>query len=428
MFDAASQIGMEIPSVAGKSLLRIKELSAAAKYSDRDVSELDMFISLFCSYVQKKQKQAFANDIYDLQLAALGTIGDIMPLVNENRIIVRGGLKTIAPAASPADAPPVQPGPGISELLDKLELSGSRFDVKEIAWKVCPVINAARRMGNPEKAAALFFEEDPAIREKLAGELVAMNRRRKLIEDEIWNTAELDGNKSLDSFDSKFSLVCGEGINKGVTGLIAQRLAKRFNVPGIAVSFGQNIYTGSIRSARGFNVCGLLEQFGDIFIDSGGHAFAGGFSFEKEKWDAFNERLKMAAYSVEFSEEEGQLIRIDAELPAEYLGPEILDLTDSFAPYGNGNEALNFLAKNLVVEDINFVGKTESKHLKMILASKSQKGPGYKWPALFWDAAERVLNKEFGKGDHVDVVCNFTRDWFRGIPTPQMMIIDLKKS
>jgi single-stranded-DNA-specific exonuclease len=100
-----------------------------------------------------------------------------------------------------------------------------------------------------------------------------------------------------------------------------------------------------------------------------------------------------------------------------------LNLVDRFAPYGNENEQLNFLAKNLIIEDLNFIGKVESKHLKMILS-----GGKYKWPALYWDAATRVMNKEFGKGDRVDAVFNVTRDWYKDKPTPQMMILDLRRS
>jgi len=426
MLDIAPEIGKEIPQVAGQSLIRIRELSSIAKYSSRELGDLDVLVSLFCSFVRKRERIGGMEESFDLQLATLGTIGDIMPLLDENRIIVRNGIKSLVPespgiAAGKAAA---GPAPGIAELLDKLELSGSHFDVKDIAWKVCPAINAARRMGSPQKAAALFFEKNTAARSRLAGELVDLNQQRKSLEEEIWGMAEPMAYRSLAVHDEKLALVYGEEINKGVTGLIAQRVARRFNVPAVVVSFNADVYTGSIRSARGYNIGSLLEQCGGLFIDSGGHEFAGGFSLHKEHWDAFTECLKTAAYAIEFDEDrEGQNISIDAELPSDYLTPDLLNLTDRFAPYGNNNEPLTFLAKNLIIEDINFIGKIESKHLKLILS-----GGKYKWPALYWDAAIRVMNKEFGKGDCVDVVFNVARDWYKGIATPQMMIIDLKKS
>jgi len=279
-------------------------------------------------------------------------------------------------------------------------------------------------MGSPETAIALFFEKDPALREKLAAELIAMNGKRKLLEEEIWSKAEPMAYQSLAAHDEKLALVYGEEINKGVTGLIAQRIARRFNVPSIAVSFAPDVYTGSIRSARSYHIGGLLEHCADLFIDSGGHEFAGGFSLKRENWDDFTERLKAFASSMEFGDDgDGQRIFIDAELPLEYLGPEILNLVDRFAPYGKDNEPLTFLAKNLVVEELQFIGKNESKHLKMVLA-----GGKHKWPALYWDAASRVVNKEFGKNDHVDVVFTISRDWYKGIATAQMILCDLRKT
>jgi len=423
MFDVAPEIGKEIPSVAGKSLLRIKELSAVAKYSDKEAGELDVFANLFRSFVRKKENRGSAESVFETQLAAIGTIGDIMPLVNENRIIVRSGVRTLMPSSSGKTGGLAGPKPGISELLDKLELAGSHFDVKDIAWKLCPAINAGRRMGSPEKAAALFFEKNPALREKLALELVNMNKQRKQLEEEIWAKLEPMAFKSFSELGEKIVFVYGEEINKGVTGLIAQRAVRRFNTPAVAVSLGEGVYTGSIRSARNYNIGSLLEQCADLFIDCGGHEFAGGFSLKPENWDLFIERLKTTALSMELADAREEGIQIDAELPLDYLTPDILNLVDRFAPYGNENEPLVFMAKKLYIEELNFIGKNESKHLRMTIATGK-----HKWPCLYWDAASRVINKEFDKGDYVDAVFTITRDWYKGIATPQMMISDLRKN
>ena len=414
MLDIAPEIGKEIPQTAGKSLLRVRELSKIAKYSDKELTELDVFVNLFRSFARNREKTGGDEEGADLQLAALGTVADIMPLLDENRIIVRRGLESLR----------TKPRPGLSDLLHKLDLAGRRFDAKDISWKLCPAINAARRMGNPEKAAALFFEKDPLTRDRLAGELVAMNDDRKVLEEEIWAVAEPLAYKSLAEYGEKLALAYGEEINKGVTGLMAQRIARRFNVPALAISFNDDLCTGSLRSARGYNVHALLEQCGDLFIDCGGHKFAAGFSLDKANWEAFMDRLKTAAYSIEFAEAEAEeTLSIDAELPPDYLSPDIFKLVDRFEPYGNDNDPLFFMAKKLTVRDINFIGKPEAKHLKMTVDSGK-----YKWPALYWQAAERVVNKEFGVDDRVDLVFSLSRDYYKGNETPQMMIADLRKS
>jgi len=416
MFDIAPQIGIEIKQVAGLSLLRIKELSKIAKYSDKELSELDVFVNLFTSYARLKEKNAqdSAGESADIQLAALGTIADIMPLLDENRIIVRRGIDALGKKARE----------GLSELLYKLELAGRSFDTKDISWRLCPVINAARRMGSAKTAANLFFEKDSAKREKIAGELASMNESRKTLEEETWTLVDPMAYKNFREYGENLTLVFSEKINKGVTGLMAQRAAKQFNVPAIAISMGDEIHTGSIRSARGYNICSLLEQCSDLFIDSGGHRAAGGFSMIEKNWEQFLERLKKVAGEIYFEEEEGEeVIQIDAELPHDYLSPDVLKLIDKFEPYGKGNEQLVFMSNKLTVKEINFIGKPEQKHVKMTLDAGK-----YKWPALYWESADRVANKEFGINEKIDIVFNLNRNYYRGNETPQMIILDLKKS
>jgi len=414
MLDIAPEIGKAIPQTAEKSLLRIKELSKIARYSEKELTELDVFVNLFNSFVRSRENSANGEDAADLQLATLGTIADLVPLVDENRIIIRKGLEAIK----------TKPQPGIAELLFKLELSGKRFNAKDISWRICPAINAARRMGHPEKAAELFFEPEPLARDQLVKNLIDMNEERKSLEEEVWTIAEPMAGMSLPLYDNKLVLVSGEEINRGVTGLMAQRLTKRFNVPAMAVSVNGNTCTGSLRSAQGYNVCGLLEQCDDLFIDSGGHEFAAGFTMEKSKWEALLERLKTVIHSIEFPEEEiEKTIRVDAELPHSFLTPELFKIVDLFEPYGMENEPLAFLARKLTVKEINFIGKAESKHLKMMLDAGK-----YKWPALYWQAADRVLNHEFTVEDKVDIVFNVSRDWYKEMETPQIMITDLMRS
>jgi single-stranded-DNA-specific exonuclease len=416
MLDIAPQIGAQIKQVAGLSLLRIKELSKVAKYSDKELSELDVFVNLFTSYARLKEKNApdAAGESADIQLAALGTIADVMPLLDENRIIVRRGIEALGK----------KPRDGLFELLFELDLAGRNFETKDISWKLCPVINAARRMGCAKTAAELFFEKERAKREKIAGELAEMNEDRKSLEEETWALVDPMAYKNFDEYGKNLTLVYSEKINKGVTGLMAQRAAKQFNVPAIAVSMGDEIHTGSVRSARGFNVCSLLEQCGDLFIDSGGHRAAGGFSMAEKNWDLFLERLKKVSDTIYFEEEEGEeIIQIDAELPHEYLSPDVLKLVDRFEPYGKGNEQLVFLSNKLTIKEINFIGKPDQKHVKMTLDAGK-----FKWPALYWGSAERVANKEFGVNEKIDIVFNLNRNYYRGNETPQMIILDLKKS
>jgi single-stranded-DNA-specific exonuclease len=413
LLDLAPQIAGGIPSTAGKSLLRIKEFSRIARYTSGSFTELDVLINLFISFVHRKERNFDADDYADMQLAALGTIADIMPLRNENRIIVKTGLESLAK----------KPRPGLSELLFKLEFSGKRINAVDLSWNVCPVINASGRMGNAGKAAALLLEENPQERDKLSDEVIGMNEERKRVGQETWAVVEPLAEKSLDLYGGNMALAAGENIFRGVTGIMANSLISRFKVPALVVSFNDEIATGSFRSLRGYNVRGILEQCADLFIDWGGHDFAAGFSMPRSNWDAFLERVRTAAMTIELgSLEDEQTISVDAELPPAYITPEIFSLVDRFEPYGEANSPLTFMARGLRIINIDLVGKNGAKHAKLTLDTGK-----LKWPAMYWQAAGKV-KVEFDLNDTVDLVFKFSRNWFNGIETPQIIITDLRRA
>ena len=413
MQDIAGEVGKEIPLAQGKSLLRIKELSRIAKYADREIGEIDVFVNLFTSFISQREKLFGAEDAQDLQLACLGTLADIMPLLDENRIIVKQGMSSIAE----------KPRPGISDLLFKLDLSGRRIGTTDISWLLCPAINAAGRMGNPRKAFDLLMETEAGLRDKLANEIIAMNEERKKIGEEIWTLAEPLAAENMPSFQNKLAVAFGGNIPRGVTGIMANRLIARFKVPALVASFGGDSVTASLRSLRGYDLCRLLEPLAGFFTDWGGHDFAAGFSMPASNWEPFLERLKSASGEIVLrSEDDEEIINVDAELPLSYLNPGILSLVDRFEPYGEENEALSFTARNIRIADISLMGKPEAKHVKLSLDTGR-----HKWPAVYWQAADKV-KREFDLGDEVDLVFRVTRNWFKGIETPQLVVSDLKRS
>jgi single-stranded-DNA-specific exonuclease len=413
MQDIAGEIGKEIPSTSGKSLLRIKELSRIAKYADKEIGELDVFVNLFTSFVRQREKLFSTDDIQDLQLACLGTIADIMPLKNENRIIVKLGLQSIIE----------KPRPGLSELLFKLDLSGRRIVTKDISWYLCPAINAAGRMGNPHIALDLLMEKDPLRRDSLAAELIEMNEERKKIGDTIWTAVEPQAEKNLDIFAGKLAVAYGDYIPRGVTGIMANSLIGRFKVPSLVASLGGNTITASLRSLRGYELSGLLELCTDLFLDWGGHDFAAGFSIAPENWESLLERLKSIAEKIELHDgDDGETLTIDAELPLSYLTKDIFTLVDRFEPYGEANEPLTFIVRNLRISDISLMGKPEAKHAKLTVDTGNNK-----WPAVYWQAADKV-KRDFDIRDQVDLVFKITRNYFKGNEIPQLVVSDLRRS
>jgi single-stranded-DNA-specific exonuclease len=413
MLDIAGEIGKEIPQTAGKSLLRVRELSRIAKYAEKPPGEMEVFINLFTTFIQRREHSFTDEDLADLQLAALGTMADIMPLRDENRIIVRSGIASLLG----------RPRPGLSDLLFKLGLAGRRFGASELSWQLNPAINAAGRMGCPEKALALLLSEAPQERDALAGEILQLNEERKKLGASIWTVVEPLAAESLGQFSGKLVLAAGESIPRGVTGIMANRLINRFQVPALVVSFGEASLTGSFRSVRGYDLRALLERCADLFIDWGGHSFAAGFSMEKAHWEPLLERLREGAALIQLADEEDQeRIVVDAELPPSYLTADIFKVADRFEPYGEESGPLIFMARGLRITELNFMGKNEAKHLKLTLDAGK-----HKWPAVYWDAAKKVP-QEFALNDRVDLVFTLNRNWFNGTETPQLRIKDLRRS
>jgi single-stranded-DNA-specific exonuclease len=410
--DIAGEIGKEIPASAGKSLLRIKELSKIAKYSNKTLDELDVFINLFTSFVHRKENLFGEDDLQDLQLAMLGTRADIMPLKDENRIIVKTGLASLMK----------KPRAGLQDLLFKLGCAGRKISASDISWTVCPAINATGRMGKPDKAAELFLSEDAKERDRLADEVIAMNEDRKRLGNDVWLIAEPLASASFHEYNNKLVLAASEKIPRGVTGIMANKLINLFKVPALVITMGEETIVGSLRSVRGYDLRGILEQLADLFIDWGGHAFAAGFSMKASNWETFLARLKTASHTIELENNNEENVFIDAELPHSYMTPDILNLVDRFEPYGEKNEPLTFMARGLTVKDINLMGKTEAIHVKMMLDAGK-----HKWPAIYWQAAEKV-KKDFDLNDSVDLVFQLNRNWYNGTETPQIIISDLKRA
>jgi single-stranded-DNA-specific exonuclease len=417
-YDLARDVPEYIPQTKGMSLIRLKELSRIGRYNEEGPEEIDVLENLFISFALKKADWFGEDDLQRLQLVALGTIADLMPLRDENRILVRRGLQALN----------LKPRAGISELLQKASLLGKKLGAGEIAWQVTPVVNAAGRMGKAGRAVSLFLGRERPEREAIADEVIAMNVERRRLGGETWDVVYPLARESLEKLGQKLALVGSSEVFRGVTGLIASKITGVLKVPAIVASFQEDgTVVGSIRSARGFPVSAFLETCADLFIDYGGHDAAAGFSLEAKDWPEFQARTAAYAQVLELEDEE-ESIEVDAELPHDYLKPDIAAVSERFEPFGEANEPLVFMARGVPIADAQLVGKKEQNHLKLTLDFGK-----HKWPALFWDGAER-LQRDFDfdydskKGDSIDLVFKVTVNRYNGMETPQLEVFDARRA
>jgi single-stranded-DNA-specific exonuclease len=416
LLDIRPQVAKLIPQSAGLSLLRLKDMSRIAKYNPEESSEINGFFNIFVTFMNREQLSLFPatqrEEERDLQLVTLAALADIMPLKDENRILVRHGLASINAGHARE---------GLTELLSHLNMLGKRISSTDLSWNVVPVLNAAGRLGKPELSVKLFIEKDSSERDKIALEIINLNMQRRQLGTDAWTIAEQQAAESISKYSNKLCVVIDERINRGVSGILASQLVRRFDVPAMAVTFVGDTAVGSMRSCRGYDITSFLDKMSDLFINHGGHNYAAGFSFKRGMMATFIEKITELAPSIELEKEEEAAIDIDAELPAKYLTPDLLKLIDQFEPYGEKNPELVFMSPSLKISDALTLGKSEKQHLKLMFDCGSTK-----WPALFWGEAER-LHRDFEKGDTVDVLYQINRNTFNGMETPQMILEDVRK-
>lgn len=405
------------PKFASMTLTQLKGMSKMAKYGDHEPTEIGGFYNIFVTWVQKSLAKDFPSfakaEEKDLQLVALAALADIMPMKNENRIFVKNGLKSINSGRI---------RPGLRELMAELNLTGKRINSIDLSWVVVAHLNAAGRLGQPELAAKLFITDSQNERLETAKQIIELNAERKQLCVDAWNYAGIQAKASIPLHSNKLCVVIDERINRGVSGILAGRLVSTYNVPAMAVTIVDGIAIGSMRSCRDYDVTQFLNKMDDLFINHGGHNFAAGFSFKRERLAEFEERIKTLSSEIKLGDTKDTGGDIDAEIPAQYLTPALLDISDRFEPYGEENPQLLFMAKNIRVASGQRMGKGEKMHLKITVDCGK-----YKWPCIFWNEGER-LGRDFNVGDRVDFIFRVERNVFNRIETPQINLVDIKKS
>lgn len=409
--DTSAEIVKVFPQLGGKSLLRIQQKSRKQLFADNR-NEIDTFLSLFRAYVFRRDEQLERKLQSSLDLAALGTIADMMPLRNENRTIVKVGLRELAST----------PRPGLRRLLELQGVSGQELSSQTVAWQITPSLNAGGRMGQPDLVVKLLLSIEPNEVLQLADQVRGLNEQRKKVGADAWNKILKPARDSLEHYHHKLALVFDPSIHRGVTGILAGRLARTLKVPSAVITLVDSHAVGSIRSSQGVPVTPILKAVEDVFTDWGGHDFAAGFNFPRDDYAMLQEKLVSAADDFPVAEVAEETLAIDAELPHKYLDPGIEHVVNTFGPFGQEHSQLLFMTRQMVIEQLDIVGRSEQSHVKMLLGTSN-----HKWPAIFWNAAERV-NTDFKRGETVDVVFHYGKNTFQNKTIPQLVVVDIQRS
>ena len=287
-----------------------------------------------------------------LDLAALATVADIVPLQGENRIIVTEGLRRMEHTARP----------GLKALISAAGIQPP-LTSDHIAFRLGPRLNAAGRLGDAKLGVHLLLTPDPAKAEYIAGLLEEANRTRQDLEREM--TAAALKQLDLETLArSHVIIVTGEDWNPGLIGLTAGKLCERFHLPVIALSLHEGTATGSCRSIPGVNIYRMLTACADLLERFGGHEQAAGLTVKEENILRFRERLEEAVSSAAPEECFLPTAEYDLAVPFRTWTPETLELLSALEPTGCGNPPPAFLLRDAEVQSLRKVGK-DGSHLKL---------------------------------------------------------------
>ncbi|MDP1721851.1 MAG: single-stranded-DNA-specific exonuclease RecJ [Candidatus Gottesmanbacteria bacterium] len=290
-----------------------------------------------------------------IALAAIGTIADLVQLTGPNRSIVKYGLAALN------DTKRV----GLEALMTDAGLTRGALDVFTVSHMLAPRLNAMGRLEHAMDALRLLCTKQKDKASMLAEKLGMTNRdRQKLTEETVLHAKNLVSSFIIQHSSLKLLFVSHESYNPGVIGLVAGKLMEEYYLPAIVASKGESISKASARSISGFNIVEAIRACSDILIDVGGHPMAAGFTVENKHLESLQARLEQLAKKEITEDMLTRSLKIDSEIPLEFVTMELYTALQQFQPFGFGNPEPVFVTRCLLVKEARLVGAT-GKHLKL---------------------------------------------------------------
>lgn len=351
-----------------------------------------------------------AGDVEDLleaysDLAAIGTIGDIVPLTGENRTLIRAGLERL----SQSDRP------GVQALLANAGIAGKALTSTNVAFTLVPRINATGRMGAPERAVRLLISGYEEEAEVLSEEICADNEERRRVEAEIAEAAFADI-EAKGYMKDRVVVVDGENWHHGVIGIVASRVTERCGKPCMIISRGETEAKGSGRSIEGFSLFEAICACGDLLIKFGGHPMAAGITLKPENIEAFRKRINQYA-AEHFPQMPTQTVTLDCKLNPAALSVSMAQSLTQLEPFGNGNPQPVFGLFNMELSNVTPVGG--GGHLRLTLEKN-----GAVITAMRFNTKPEEL--PYHIGDKIDLAVQLEAREFHGQPSLTVIVRDMK--
>lgn len=361
------------------------------------------------------EKNNLKDELYKyLDIVAIGTVADIVPLLKENRIFVKEGLEYLRRSK----------WLGINMLIKKIfeDYETRKFNTYDIGFIIAPIFNAAGRLEDAKRAVELFIERDHRVCSTIISELLSKNSERKEIQEDIFQKAvEKIENEKL--YENAVLIVGEEGFHHGVIGIVASKILDRYYKPTIIMEIkkDEGVATASCRSIEGFNIIEALNNFSDLLLKYGGHSGAAGFSIKIENIPEFSKRLNEYAEKTISDIAFVKPIKIDKPLAFYKISYDFLDKISLLEPFGFGNSSPIFSLNNCQFDNLRLIGK-DRKHIMMNIIKDGQE-----FKNCVWFNSDDIF-EELVSLTNIDIAFKLKLETFKDKYQYKIFIEDIKES
>jgi len=352
------------------------------------------------------------NEMYKyLDLITLGTCADMVPIVDENRIFVKHGLKLLSNGSKA----------GIKALLDSVGLSDKSLNVGQIVFGVAPKINAAGRLGDANRSVELLTTNDIGRAKSLSNELVEENTKRQVIQQQVVDAAFNLIHANVDLKNDRAIVLSGKDWHPGVIGIVASKVKEEYHRPSVIVSYARDGKgKGSARSISGVDLYEALSSASKYLKDYGGHAMAAGLTVEESSFDSFKKEFTKFVNNNTTDEDLIPSITLEGILKLRDINSRFMDFLDKLSPYGPGNMRPNFASKYVeVIGNPRVIGNGDHIIFKIRQNQKVISAIGFNMSEHY----EKLI-----KGLPIDIAYAVETNEWQGRETVQLNVRDIKMS
>lgn len=395
--------GGEIP----RAIAVVDPMLPGSRYPFRDLAGVGVAFKVLSALYERAGLETPRLNQH-LDLVALGTVADQMPLTGENRVLVRAGLRALERTRKA----------GLRSLLTSAGLQADhRIEAEDIGFRVAPRLNSVGRMDEADAGLRLLLAADAREAERLADHLERQNAERRLTDSRVYEEAKKQARSRVRDGDQAVVL-WGDDWHPGVLGIVASRLVESYHRPAIVISFDGDVGRGSGRSTGGFHLFNALQECEPLLERFGGHRMAAGFTVRRERVEELAARLQEMARRHLADREPAHELQLDLEVPVERLGDDLLRGLGHLAPFGSGNPTPILMVRDVALDRPTRVG-SDGGHLRFQLVADRQR-----IPAIAFGMGRRLA--EARSSERADVALEIAENSWNGRREVQARVLDFR--